>query len=537
VITLDKAGLWVDGRYHIQAPLQVAETGIDVFKQGLADVPTISQWLAEILPAGSQVGFDAAVLPKTVVNSYLQDFNKAAFTLKTDLDLLNNIWADRPKFPAAPIWQHTMQYAGRSSADKITQVRHELTKKGVDALIVSALDDVAWLFNYRGSDAYMIPVAMAFAVITEDNAYVFIDSAKVPLELRKNWLLQGIEVKEYFQISNYLADFKKEKVFIDPSSLNWSLAQVIEKNKLNVVEGRNPVIDIKTIKNSVELTNYRQCLARDGVAVVRFIKWLEEQVPQGSVFEHSAAEKLASFRQQSELYIEPSFTTIPGYAENGALMHYASSPERPVKIGMESFFLVDSGGQYPDGTTDITRTFSFGELNEQMRRDYTLVAKAMINLSMARFMKGTSPCHLDVLARGILWQDGINYGSGTGHGVGICLKVHEAPHNFGMTYVNAPLEPGHVITNEPGIYREGVHGIRIENIMSVVEHCDNEFGTFYRFEALTMAPICTRALDMDLLGKEHREWLNDYHAEVYQQLAPLLNKDEKTWLKKATVAI
>ncbi|CAM3653111.1 aminopeptidase P family protein [Parendozoicomonas haliclonae] len=536
VIGLEQAGLWTDGRYHIQAEKELEGSGINLFRAGNPDVQTLSEWLADTLPENSTIGFDGRTFSQAQTKTLLKDFGDKPVKLDSSHDLLSAIWEDRPALSKAPAFIHDVSFAGKGSEEKIKDIRDEMAKKKATSHLVSTLDDIAWALNLRGNDIAMNPVFASYLLITENSSSLYVDQDKISDDVSAYLKSINVEAKAYDQAWADLSSLETKSILLNPMTTSRAVFDALPE-AVEVVEGKSPSTLMKSLKNDTEVKQYRETLCKDGVAITRFMKWLEDNVPGGEVTELSAEKQLQAFRAMEDGYTEDSFRTIAGYREHGAMMHYAADETSNVTVKPGSFFLVDSGGQYPGGTTDITRTFCFGDLTEQERRDYTLVLQGVIDLSMAVFMKGSRGCNLDILARGPQWKEGINYGCGTGHGVGFFLNVHEGPQGFSQAMVDVPLQPGMVITNEPGIYREGLHGVRIENIMLVKEFTQTEFGTFYNFESITLAPICTKAINVDQLTTAQRDWLNSYHAEVYKQLAPRMTDDEQAYLKKVTAAI
>ncbi|MFV8407528.1 aminopeptidase P family protein [Vibrio harveyi] len=534
VITTQGGGLWTDGRYYIQAEEQLHGTGLNLFKARQPETPSIPKWLGSTLEAGSTIAVDGRSISYAFYQELKQALEPKNIQIILDLDLLTPIWHDRPSRPTEKIFEHPVAFAGIETKQKLADLRSWLGDIRVDSLLVSTLDDVMWTLNIRGADTPYCPVSEAYLVVEQTRATAFIDKAKLPVEIEKQLNEQGVSVRHYEYVSQYLnQQCEGLSLAFNPSYTDSLLVSEIEQN-VSLKPMACPVTDMKASKNPTELANLEQSLKDDGVAVVRFMSWLEDQVPSGLVTELSAEAQLKSYRRQTRHYVSDSFRTIAGFAAHGAKMHYAADEESNAVVNETNFFLVDSGGQYLGGTTDVTRTFHFGSPTIKQRKDYTLVLKAVIRLTQTRFMKGSTGANLDIMARGVLWQHGIDYKCGTGHGVGICLNVHEGPQNFSQSHREVELKPGMVITNEPGVYREGEYGVRIENIMKVVEVDQNEFGTFYGFETITLAPIATSMLDVAVLSQDEVDWLNHYHTQVYKALSPSLDAHDKTWLQGAT---
>lgn len=528
-------GLWTDGRYSIQAAEQLAGTGIDVFMTRVEGLPTMADHLASVLAAGEQVAVAGQSINVATYQELRDGCELAQLRLRTDLDLPGRVWLDRPPRSSAAVIDYPMEFAGRSTAEKLAELREALSAQRLDAIVISALPDLCWLLNIRGSDVPYCPLVEGFLQVTPTAAVLCLAPGKVSAVLQDRLAADGVTLDSYDSIGARVSN-ARGRISLCPQSANCDLYRAADA-QAEVILAAPPTEQIKAQKNAVELAVFREALRHDGVAMVRFARWLEAKVPQGSVTERSAEAQLRSYRAELPHFLDESFHTIAGYGPHGALMHYAATADTDVTVGTDQLFLVDSGGQYLGGTTDITRTFAFGEVSEEQRADYTRVLQAVIRLTQTRFRKGARGCNLDIMARGVLWQQGIDYECGTGHGVGQCLVVHEGPQNFSQRLVDAPLAPGMSITNEPGIYRAGRHGVRIENIMAVVAVQETEFGVFYGFETLTLAPIQTRALLIDELSGSERQWLNGYHQRVLAALSPLLAADEQSWLAEACAPI
>ncbi|MGF1763181.1 aminopeptidase P family protein [Aliivibrio kagoshimensis] len=537
VITPTGGGLWTDGRYYIQANEQLSGSGIDLFKARLNDTPTIPEWLAQTLEKGSKVGVDG----RTINHDFLLQLHSAFVDKEIEVvlthDLIGMVWHDRPSRPKQSLFDHLIDYAGETVTDKLSRTRLKMNNDGVQHHLISTLDDIMWTLNLRGGDSPYCPVSESYLLVSDCSATLFIDLDKLPSAIQQNLQQVGVRVQPYESISKVLSQLPDDDALRYCPKHSDSLLISYLNRSTKAVQGPAYATLLKAIKNTVELESMENALCLDGVAVTKFAHWLDDNVPRDAVCELSAEHQLMSYRREIPNYISESFHTIAGYAEHGAKMHYAATNESNKQVGTQQFFLVDSGAHYPGGTTDITRTFHFGKVSDIESRDYTLVLKSVIRLTQARFLKGTRGCNLDILARGVLWQHGIDYKCGTGHGVGMCLNVHEGPQSFSQALIDQPLEPGMVITNEPGIYRDGQYGIRIENIIKVVELEENEFGQFYGFETITLAPIQTSALTHSMLDGGEKEWLNQYHQTVFEKLSPHLNKADTEWLAQATAAI
>lgn len=537
VILPEGGGLWTDGRYYIQAEEQLSGSGLDLFKARLPETPSIPQWLADTLPSQSRIGVDG----RTISYHFYLSLQAAVAGKGIDIvlthDLIGAVWADRPARPATPVFNHPLKYAGLTTAQKLAQVRQLMSQDSVDELLVSTLDDVMWALNIRGGDTLYSPISESYLLLSETHATLFIDLQKLPTDVAAHLETQGVTCQPYEEIATALSGLAAGRHFRCCDLHTDALLVSKLPDTVTLSHRLSYFTELKAIKNETELCNMKESLRLDGIAMVKFMHWLDQQVPGGSVTELNAEQQLQAFRSQQPTYIGDSFRTIAGFAAHGAKMHYAADIESNANVDESNFFLVDSGGQYLGGTTDITRTFSFGQLSEQQRTDYTLVLKAVIRLTQTRFLKGSTGANLDIMARGVLWQHGIDYKCGTGHGVGLCLNVHEGPQNFSQSHKEVALKPNMVITNEPGVYREGEYGVRIENIMQVVECEETAFGVFYGFETLTLAPIATQALNLEMLDNTEKQWLNTYHAQVYAVLNEALTLQERNWLQTATAPV
>lgn len=536
VVTLEKAGLWTDSRYFIQAEQELIGTTIDLYKEKLPKTPTIDAWLVGELKAGSVVGIDQNVYAAKDYLGLNEKLTKRGLLLNGTLDPFASIRNDRPQIPTNTIFELPVEYAGLLPSEKISKVCDELEKEGADSTIVSSLDSIAWLFNIRGNDVTYNPVAVAYAFVSRIETVLFINPQKLTKETTTFLQSQGVTLAEYDKVFDFVAALKDRKIAVSPSKITYSLYSKISSS-CQIIDILSPVEMMKSMKNETEIAGFRSAMVRDGAALVKFYIWLEKNIAEGTVTEWSIGEKLIEYRAQQDLYVGESFGTIAGYEENGALPHYKVTESSSKTIRQANFLLIDSGAQYFDGTTDITRTWVLGELTDQMKKDYTNVLKGHISLATCRFPVGTRGSQIDVLARQFLWNNGQNYLHGTGHGIGHFLNVHEGPQSIRMEENSVTLELGMVMSNEPGLYKEGEYGIRTENLMLVKKFTENEFGTFYEFETLTLCPIDTTPIDKALMSASDIDWLNDYHAMVYDRLSPSLNEDEKSWLKEKTKAI
>lgn len=535
VVTEDEAILWTDGRYFIQAEKELEGSEIQLYKMGIPGFPTYMEWLRDNLNDGDSLGFDGKIFPQEDVKRLEKEIGQKDIQFIDEYDLVGELWTDRPSKPKGKAFVHDVKYAGKTAREKIEEVREEMAKKGADYFLLGSLDDIAWLYNIRGRDIACNPVVISYALISKDEAWWFVDGDKLDDEVKSHLEENGIAIDEYDRVIDYVKDIKKgSKVFLDPARINRWLYKGIPE-ECEIVEGTNITSQLKGIKNSTEIENQKNAYIKDGVALVKFLYWLDNNVGKINITEVSAAEKLEEFRKEQEGFIEPSFDTIAAYKENAAMMHYkAEEGKSNYDLKKEGMFLIDSGGQYLDGTTDITRTIVLGDITQEEKRDFTLTLKGHINLIDARFLYGATGSNLDVLARYPLWQEGIDYKSGTGHGIGFLLNVHEGPHRISPIPNNVRLEKGMVVTIEPGVYRAGKYGIRIENVAVVVEDIETDSGQFMKFETISYCPIDLEAVDVEMLTDKERKWLNDYHKEVYEKLSPFLNEEEKEWLKNKT---
>ena len=536
VLTSTEGGLWTDSRYFLQATDELQHSGLSLYKEGLPETPSIPNHLADTLPAGATVAIDGALFSFAEGESLKQFFEAKGFRFKTDFAPFDAIWSDRPDVPADPAFVYPVEYSGKSFADKWQAVAGAIAREGAEAILVCALDELAWLLNIRGNDVLYNPVAVGYAYLSPKRRVLFMNACKVSEEMAAYLQENHIELAGYDSIGEFLSRKPAgEKVFIDPRKVNHRLASLLPASEC--VCGNSPITWLKSLKNEVEMAGRRAAMTRDGVAMVQFLHWLDTHIGKEKITELDIAEKLRYFRSRQALYMGESFGTIAGYQAHGAIVHYSATPESSSTLQPEGFVLVDSGAQYLDGTTDITRTIVLGALTDEQKRDFTLVLKGHIGIATCRFPQGTRGDQIDILARRFLWNERRNYLHGTGHGVGHFLNVHEGPQNIRLEQNNTPLTPGMVTSNEPGVYIAGKYGIRTENLTLVVEDGESEFGRFYAFETLTLCPIDTRAIDRELLTVEETAWLNAYHRTVYERLSPHLDGEVKAWLQKATAAI
>jgi len=539
IISMDEAGLWTDGRYFIQAENELKDSGIKLFKMGEEGVPTIEEYLLEKLPKNSTFGFDGRVMSVKEGQSLANKLAFKGINIEYKYDLVNDIWEDRCSLPTEKAFLLGTEYSGESFSDKLSRIRAVMKEKKATTHILASLDDIAWLFNIRGRDVKSNPVVLSYAVITIDSVYLFIDKNKIGKDIRAELSKENVQIKGYEEVYEFIKNIdENEVVLIDTSKVNYAIYNNIPSN-VQKIEERNPSILFKSIKNEIELKNIRNSHIKDGVAFTKFMYWLKNNIGKIEITEISATQKLEEFRREQDKFIEPSFSTIAAYKDHAAMMHYSATEESNYKLEPRDLFLVDSGGQYFDGTTDITRTIALGPIPENVRKDFTNVVRGMIRLSKAKFLYGCRGYNLDILARGPLWEEGIDYKCGTGHGIGFVLNVHEGPNGFRWKVRediddSCILEEGMVTTNEPGVYVENSHGIRIENEIVVRKAEKNEYGQFMDFEVITFAPIDLDAIDESLILKDEKVYLNNYHKQVYDKISPYLNEEEKQWLKTYT---
>ena len=539
IISMDEAGLWTDGRYFIQAENELKDSGIKLFKMGEEGVPTIEEYLLEKLPKNSTLGFDGRVMSVKEGQSLANKLAFQGINIEYKYDLVNDIWEDRCSLPTEKAFLLGIEYSGESFSDKLSRIRAVMKAKKATTHILASLDDIAWLFNIRGRDVKSNPVVLSYAVISIDSVYLFIDKNKIGEDIRAELSKENVQIKGYEEVYEFIKKIEEnEVVLIDTSKVNYAIYNNIPSN-VQKIEERNPSILFKSIKNEIELKNIRNSHIKDGVAFTKFMYWLKNNIGKIEITEISATQKLEEFRREQDKFIEPSFSTIAAYKDHAAMMHYSATEESNYKLEPRDLFLVDSGGQYFDGTTDITRTIALGPIPENVRKDFTNVVRGMIRLSKAKFLYGCRGYNLDILARGPLWEEGIDYKCGTGHGIGFVLNVHEGPNGFRWKVREdiddtCILEEGMVTTNEPGVYVENSHGIRIENEIVVRKAEKNEYGQFMDFEVITFAPIDLDAIDESLILKDEKVYLNNYHKQVYDKISPYLNEEEKQWLKTYT---
>ena len=537
VVTKNEAGLWTDTRYFIQAEKELAGSGIKLHKLRIPGAVDYPQWLAEVLESGTKVGIDGFCMSVSDVRNLKNALSPKNITIQEQIDLLGEMWFDRPALPVEKIIRLDTKYVGESAGERIGKIREFIRNDHGDAMLFSCLDEIAWLYNIRCNDIAYNPVAISYAIVEKDKAHLFIKLDKISQEIEQQLAEDGIELHDYHHLFLFLdAQNKENTYFVDTNTCNYTVFNHLAK-KFEVREIESPIPLLKAVKNTTELDGFRLACRKDGVALSKFYYWLENRLSQQPITELEAAEQLTWFRSQDKEYVSDSFGCISAYGPNAALPHYSATPEQQSEIHPKGLYLVDSGAQYMHGTTDITRTMPLGELTELEKEDYTLVLKGMIDLSMLYFPKGSKGCNIDIVARLPLYMNLRNFGHGTGHGVGYFLNVHEGPQSIRPDLKNQEMLPGMVTSNEPGLYREGLHGIRHENLIVCQPKAVNEFGEFYQFETITLCYFDTSALLTKLLNQNEIDWLNAYNERVYQEVSPYLEEQEKVWLRNKTKAI
>ncbi len=536
VVTMNAAALWTDSRYFLAAEEQLKETEFQLMRLKIEGTPTIAEWIGRECGAGAEVGIDGWCSSVSDVKDMIASLRKqGGITLRTNFDPLKLIWRDRPTIPENPVEIYPLQYAGEATHDKIGRIRQALREMHADGMLMAALDDIAWTLNLRGTDVHCSPVFVSYLLISTTDVTLYINKAKLSPEVVEYLKSEGVGVAPYDEISKGLKDFFEYNILLDPNEVNYALYKSAVRE---IVEEESPVKRMKTVKNEREITGFRSAMLKDGIAMVKFLKWIDEwkensSMAGGQQTEISISERLEALRAEQPLYKGLSFDTIAGYQAHGAIVHYEATPETDIPLKPEGFLLLDSGAQYLDGTTDITRTIALGPLTEEQKRVYTLVLKGHIQIELCKFPSGASGTQLDILAREALWREGLNYLHGTGHGVGTFLNVHEGPHQLRMEWKPAPLVAGMTLTDEPGIYLAGKFGVRIENTLLITPYKETEFGRFLQFEPLTLCPIDKSPIIADMLLPEELSWLNAYHQHVFDTLSPHLSPTESDWLRIA----
>lgn len=535
VVTLHSAALWTDSRYFLAAEEQLAGTEFQLMRERVDGTPSIAEWIATEIEGAesSEIGVDGMCMTYAECSDLKTDLkHNGGITVRTNLDILDRIWTDRPSVPLNPVSIQPIEYAGESCHDKLGRIRSSLLRRGASGMLMTQLDDIAWTLNLRGTDVHCTPVFVAWLIVAEEVAVLYIKDEKLSPEVIEYLNAEGVAVDDYDNIIDALNSYDGYTLLIDPATTNYTLSQL--RGNFNLVSAPSPVPEMKAIKNEVECNGFRNAMQRDGVAMVKFLKWLEEAVPKGCETELSVSAKLRQLRAEQPLFKDESFDTIAGYEEHGAIVHYEPTPDTDVPLRPEGFLLLDSGAQYLDGTTDITRTIQLGKVTDLHRRVYTLVLKGHLSLQNLCFPRGAAGTQLDAVARVAMWREGMNFMHGTGHGVGSYLSVHEGPHQIRQEYRPAPMLEGMTVTDEPGLYLAGKFGVRIENTLLTVPYMTTEFGKFLRFEPLTLCPIDTRPIVVDMLSTEELGVLNAYHKMVYERLSPMLDEEHKAWLADKT---
>jgi Xaa-Pro aminopeptidase len=538
VVTMHSAALWTDSRYFLAAEEQLKGTEFQLMKLKIPGTLSIAEWLGKELQDvdSPEVGLDGWVNSYSSTSGLIADLRKAGgITVRTNFDPLEEIWKDRPSIPLKPVEIQPMEFAGEDVSSKIKRIRQALRAQHADGMLVSALDDIAWTLNLRGTDVHCVPVFVSYLLIASDKVSLFVDEAKVSSEIRAYLDSNGVSIYKYNKVEEGLKAYSEYNILLDGNETSYYLWKAVRCQE--IVQASSPIPAMKAVKNEAEIAGYRSAMLKDGVAMVKFLKWLLPAVEAGGETEISIDKKLTALRAEQKLFRDISFDTIAGYQAHGAIVHYEATPETDIPLKPEGLLLLDSGAQYQDGTTDITRTIALGPITEEMKHIYTLVLKAHIQLELAKFPDGASGTQLDALGRECMWREGFNFLHGTGHGVGSYLSVHEGPHQIRMEYMPTPLRAGMTLTDEPGLYLAGKFGVRIENTVLLSDYMKTEFGKFLQIEPLTLCPIDTAPIDLTMLMPEELAWLNEYHAKVYAELAPYLDEEEKKWLENATKTI
>lgn len=538
VVTMKSAALWTDSRYFLAAEEQLEGTEYQLMRLKMEGTPTIAEWLGKELQnvQSPEVGLDGMVNSYNYVKDLIYSLRKlGGITLRTNLDPLEQIWENRPSLPANPVEIQPLEYAGETLASKVARIRKSLRELHADGMLVSALDDIAWALNLRGTDVHCNPVFVSYLLIESDKVSLFVDDNKLSPEVKQYLQDNQVSLYNYNKVEKCLESYSEYNILLDGDETSYYLWKTVKCQE--IVAAGSPIPAMKAVKNKAEIEGYRSAMLKDGVAMVKFLKWLKPAVEAGGQTENSIDEKLTSLRAEQKLFRDISFDTIAGYAQHGAIVHYEATPETDVVLKPEGLILIDSGAQYQDGTTDITRTIALGAVSEEMKHIYTLVLKAHIQLELVKFPDGASGTQLDAVGRECMWREGYNFLHGTGHGVGSYLCVHEGPHQIRMEWMPTPLRAGMTLTDEPGLYLAGKFGVRIENTVLISDYMSTEFGKFLQIEPLTLCPIDTTPIDVDMLLPEEIDWLNAYHHSVYEKLSPFLDEEEKIWLENATKPI
>ena len=543
VVTMNSAALWTDSRYFLAAEEQLKGTEFQLMKLKIEGTPTIPEWIGRECGVGAEVAVDGWCSSASSVKELISELRRqGGITLRTNLDPLAQIWSGRPPIPEFPVEIYPLEYAGETAREKIVRIREALRKQHADGMLMASLDDIAWTLNLRGTDVHCNPVFVSYLLISSKDVTLYINNKKLTAEVSAYLKTEGVRVDAYENVKKGLKDYFEYNILLDPDEVNYTLYEVVRRqemgvrSKVEIVEEESPVKRMKTVKNEREIAGFRSAMLKDGIAMVKFLKWLSGYYGLSEISglsEITISDKLTSLRAEQPLYRDISFDTIAGYQEHGAIVHYEATPETDAPLRPEGLLLLDSGAQYLDGTTDITRTIPLGPLTDEMKKVYTLVLKGHIQIELCKFPFGASGTQIDILARQAMWREGLNYLHGTGHGVGTYLNVHEGPHQIRMEWKPAPLVTGMTVTDEPGIYLEGKFGVRIENTLLVIPYRETEFGKFLQFESLTLCPIDKAPIITEMMTAEEIAWLNDYHQMVFDRLSPYLDAEENAWLQKA----
>jgi len=532
VVTMKSAALWTDSRYFIAAEEQLKGTEFKLMKLKIEGTPTIAEWIGKECEAGAEIGLDGTCSSANTVKELIADLrHQGGITLRTNLDPLKLIWTNRPPIPQNPVEIFPIEYAGETTHDKLTRIRKALRQHHADGMLMSALDDIAWTLNLRGTDVHCNPVFVGYLLIASTTTTLYVNKKKLTAEVSAYLKDEGIVVDDYENVGNGLKAYFEYNILLDPDEVNYTLYKKVSRE---IIEAESPVKRMKTVKNETEIAGFRRAMLKDGIALVKFLKWLKPAVEAGGQTEISIDQKLTALRAEQPLYRDISFDTIAGYQAHGAIVHYEATPETNIPLKPEGLLLLDSGAQYLDGTTDITRTIALGPVTDEQKKIYTLVLKGHIQIELCKFPSGSSGTQIDILARKDMWREGLNYLHGTGHGVGTYLNVHEGPHQFRMEWKPAPLVAGMTITDEPGIYLPGKFGARTENTLLIMPYKETEFGNFLQFESLTLCPIDKAPINIEMLTSEEIQWLDEYHQMVFERLSPHLSAEEVEWLREAT---
>lgn len=538
VITRDQAGLWTDGRYFIQAEKQLADNSVELFRMGEPGVPTIVEFIKDKLPEKGVLGFDGRVVSVSEGQAYENIIKEKDASIKYNVDLIDEIWTDRPPLSKEPAFKLDLKYAGESTESKVKRIREKMQEHGANKHVVCSLDDIMWMLNIRGNDIEFFPLVLSYAIVTMDEVHIYLDESKLNDDIINTLKENGVEhIHPYNQVYEDVKNFDADDVvLIDPGKTNYALYNNIPES-CKKVEAANPAILMKAIKNNTEIENIRVAQLKDSIAHVKFMYWLKHNVGKEKITEISASDKLDEFRKEQGNYIRPSFEPISSFGENAAIVHYSPTPETDKELELNNLFLTDTGAGFYEGSTDITRTYVLGEVPQHMKDDFTLVAISNLRLSNAKFLHGSNGMTLDIIARQPFWERNLNFNHGTGHGMGYLMNIHEDPIGFRWVYreeESHQFEEGMVITNEPGIYREGSHGVRLENELLISNGEKNEYGQFMYFEVITFIPFDLDAINPDMMTEQEKKWLNDYHKEVYEKVSPHLTDEEREWLKEYT---